>query len=607
MHRPNIVPPIDCCFDDNMKDDANFVQDDARGVRREDVDNLTIRDFISNSIERAVNQIHQAASSSASTTLREAIAASISFPNKQTSVSNTTTATNPPSILTGKPYDIELRIALKWYHLWKLQSNECSADHDNKDATALESHSPDQRGNKSKIKSSSKNNAASIVVITSDLSLSREISSPRQLAEILVPLLEDDIRQHPRVGLAPDVRCQPSGVISLITWKSSQNLRYRLGMLPCPHCIKWCKGEKGIWWHQQLHHRQEHAIAAAVAQATKTNEDAIVIYQGYVFDHSNRMRTLLDEGSSNSQNSMTDPFDCIRNGNLDSLRLLVKSGKCHPSTSFDRKGATPLMWAAGGGHLEIVRYLLEACQCDPSQPQRGKRSFAGRTALHWAARNGHLPVVQYLLSTATEASARRELIEAATGDGTTAFGWACWQRHLDVMEYLHKQGCVVDGVNSFGCSPLLWCSQGDNGDGLSALRWLQSLGCDTYRVNNNGHGILHKAAQRGQQDVAEWLMKELMEIFETIDSNKILALIGPDVEGYCPSDLAGMEGHETLASLLANTEIHLCQKLQRSPSFDVPEEFAHAHCTGIAQSKEKWTFEKYGGLGRIRASLSLHQ
>lgn len=102
-------------------------------------------------------------------------------------------------------------------------------------------------------------------------------------------------------------------------------------------------------------------------------------------------------------------------------------------------------------------------------------------------------------------------------------------------------------------------------------------------------------------------MKELMEIFETIDSNKILALIGPDVEGYCPSDLAGMEGHETLASLLANTEIHLCQKLQRSPSFDVPEEFAHAHCTGIAQSKEKWTFEKYGGLGRIRASLSLHQ
>lgn len=100
-----------------------------------------------------------------------------------------------------------------------------------------------------------------------------------------------------------------------------------------------------------------------------------------------------------------------------------------PSSEIDRRGASPLHWAAGSGHLDITRYLVEECACDPVQGQRGKRSFSGRTALHWAARNGHLDIVQYLV---------RNLgvdLEAATIDGTTAFCWASWQGHLKIMEY----------------------------------------------------------------------------------------------------------------------------------------------------------------------------
>lgn len=95
---------------------------------------------------------------------------------------------------------------------------------------------------------------------------------------------------------------------------------------------------------------------------------------------------------------------------------------------MDQRGASPLMWAAGSGQLGIVRYLIEECGCEPSQPQKGKRSFSGRTALHWAARNGHFPVVEYLVCYC-------ELdLEAATIDGTTAFCWASWQGHLPIME-----------------------------------------------------------------------------------------------------------------------------------------------------------------------------
>ena len=152
----------------------------------------------------------------------------------------------------------------------------------------------------------------------------------------------------------------------------------------------------------------------------------------------------------------------------------------------------------------MTRYLIEDCNCDPCQSQRGKRSFAGRTALHWAARNGHLEVVQYLLTLTTshcsgdsfvngrETKVRpipiNKLIEAKTQDGTTAFGWACWQRHLQVMKCLYRHGCDIHALNSYGCSPVLWCSQGTNGNGLEALKWLRDKGCNMKLVNHNGHG-----------------------------------------------------------------------------------------------------------------------
>lgn len=319
-------------------------------------------------------------------------------------------------------------------------------------------------------------------------------------------------------------------------------------------------------------------------------------------------------------------MESIRNGNLEDLRTAVESRGFQPSTFFDNRGATPLMWAAGGGHLDVARYLIEVCNCDPTQPQKGKRSFEGRTALHWAARNGHLEVVQYILGLATTAgsihtdsskiSLLHKLLEAKTQDGTTAFGWACWQRHISIMECLFQHGCNIHGLNSFGCSPVLWCSQGTNEKGLPALQWLRDKGCCMTLVNHNGHGVLHKAAQRGQMDVAKWLIKEEcgnlfgMPCSNTSnggdernitehDNNTFLAMVGPDIEGYCPSDLAGIEGHDDFANWLATIEIRICRKLGIAPMYEIPNGFASdgAHVHEIACR----VWEKYGGLRRMRS------
>jgi hypothetical protein len=120
--------------------------------------------------------------------------ASISFPNKNSSSAG------------GKPHDIEVRVALTLFHRWKRAASGSSVN------------------------------------LVSDLGLTREVSSPRNLAEVLFMPLEEACRDQ---GIAHDVRFQPSGMICIVTYERSQMLR-QAGKLPCPHCIQWCKGNSTV-------------------------------------------------------------------------------------------------------------------------------------------------------------------------------------------------------------------------------------------------------------------------------------------------------------------------------------------------------------------------
>lgn len=257
------------------------------------------------------------------------------------------------------------------------------------------------------------------------------------------------------------------------------------------------------------------------------------------------------------------------------------------------------MWAAGGGYTEMVAFLVEECSCEPSETQKGKRSFQGRTALHWAARNGHLEVVKYLVCKCGVD------IEAATIDGTTAFGWASWQGHLDIMRFLSENGCNVDSRNSFGCNAVLWCAQG-KGD-VPCMEWLKAQGCNMTLINNNGHGVLHKAAQRGQKDVCSWFFEHWTQ-WDARQSTDLDPL-GPDTEGYCPSDLAGMEGHEDLARELASAEIKIVEKTIVGKETTLPSWLMSStdSRTFRISSKEIYIWEKHGGVRRMKSQLYNHE
>jgi ankyrin repeat protein len=272
----------------------------------------------------------------------------------------------------------------------------------------------------------------------------------------------------------------------------------------------------------------------------------------------------------------SDVYDHARTGNLANVKqaievqcarvmndTIVMNGTFHhflcfswqngfdPRESLDRNGASLLLWAAGSGHLHVVKYLIEECSCHPDHGQEGKRSFSGRTSLHWSARNGHLNVVQYLVDKCDVD------IDASTADGTTAFCWASWQGHLKVMKFMHQRGADVHKANSFGCTAVLWCAQGEGT--VEIMDWLQSIGLSLVTTNSNGHGALHKSAQRKRSPLCSWLCSS---VYENLTGNnaEVFNTIGPDTEGCCPSDLAGMAGDEELALFIAKQETRLVRQ-----------------------------------------------
>ena len=127
-------------------------------------------------------------------------------------------------------------------------------------------------------------------------------------------------------------------------------------------------------------------------------------------------------------------------GNLAEARTIAEAGWL-PAYAADKHGSTALMWAAGGGHLPVVRWLLEEVGVAVDATNK-----VDRTALQWACKTGQLEVVRYLLDAAgADPTARMK-------DDSTAFDWAVLSGHLPTMELLAEHPRVdIHSLNKFGC------------------------------------------------------------------------------------------------------------------------------------------------------------
>ena len=241
-----------------------------------------------------------------------------------------------------------------------------------------------------------------------------------------------------------------------------------------------------------------------------------------------------------------------RDGDLAGLRRLYEED---PSllSSVDRHGSSAEHWAAGQGHLECLQYLLNL-RINQQQSSSDKiktlskriRRRDGKTCLHYAARNGQLHIAKYLIEV------MEYKVDERSGEGSTPLHLACYGGHPEMIEYLHgTAGADIHAVNDWKCSAAHWIGmtiQTYRDKVWGCCEYLLHHGVSFTMVQSQGHTAAHKAAQKKNQLVLEWMMKSIPK--------DRLKRIGGDKGGHRPRDIwIAVGGDEDFAQVLLEYQL----------------------------------------------------
>lgn len=183
-------------------------------------------------------------------------------------------------------------------------------------------------------------------------------------------------------------------------------------------------------------------------------------------------------------------------GHLELVNWLVDEMKA-PLGQVDIVGNTPLLYSVYGGHKHVVEALLA----------RGRslreRNNKNHTVILQAACGGHLHLVKWLLDKGFS-------LQETDNDGNTALLFAAWGGHRELMEYLLTRGSQLHEKNHNGHSVFLSAA---NGGRVEVVEWLLQQGFSLHETNNNGDTALLLAAYGGHRH----LVQRLLELGASLD------------------------------------------------------------------------------------------
>jgi ankyrin repeat protein len=123
----------------------------------------------------------------------------------------------------------------------------------------------------------------------------------------------------------------------------------------------------------------------------------------------------------------SDLLEAAKAGDTAEVKKLLEKGADVSARS--EHGATALMIAAGGGHVEVVETLI----AEGAYAEGGE----GASALMLAAGEDHAEVVKTLIAEGADVNAR-------TGDGVTVLMWMAGGGHAEVVKTLIAKGADVN-------------------------------------------------------------------------------------------------------------------------------------------------------------------
>ena len=204
------------------------------------------------------------------------------------------------------------------------------------------------------------------------------------------------------------------------------------------------------------------------------------------------------------------------------IEAMIRSGEAFDINSKDRRGRTPLSWAAQSGKEVIVQLLIkQGAEVD-------SKDILGRTPLFWAAERGHEAEVQLLIEQGAE-------VDSKDNEGRTPLSWAAEGGHEAEVQLLIEQGAEVDSKDNDGRTPLsLAISWGQE----AVVQLLIEKGAEVDSKDNKGRTPLSWAVQSGEEVIVQFLIKQGAEA----DSK--------DNTGRTPLSLAAVWGRTAIVRFL---------------------------------------------------------
>ncbi|RDW65991.1 hypothetical protein BP6252_09626 [Coleophoma cylindrospora] len=179
------------------------------------------------------------------------------------------------------------------------------------------------------------------------------------------------------------------------------------------------------------------------------------------------------------------------------LSVLLETGK-YMLNGKDSKGRTPLSWAAGGGHVAMIKVLLE------NGAEVDSKDNSGRTPMSWAATNGNEAMVKLLLEKGAEVSSK-------DNSGRTPMSWAAAHGHQAVVKLLLEKGAEVDSKDNSSRNPMSWAAANEH-QAVVKLSLEKEKGAEVDSKDNSGWTPMSWAAANGNQAVVKLLLEKGAEV-----------------------------------------------------------------------------------------------
>ena len=319
----------------------------------------------------------------------------------------------------------------------------------------------------------------------------------------------------------------------------------------CALAFKQGKHDEAV---KQLYKLEEHPeeVAAVFRVKCKSRMRTATVslvhlaaYHGWLDVVKYRRLTILCDGRDSV--GRTPLHYAAVGGSLPVVQYLITEQHCDPATP-GVNNTTPLHYACIGGHKNIVQYLITELGCDPII------SNINGLPLHTACRHGHLDLTKYLI---TEQNCDPMCVSQKK---RTPLHFACQGGHMNIVQYLMTElGCNLIVPDIYGSLPLhITCIYGH----LNLTKYLiTEQKCDSMCEDKRKRTPLHYACQGGHKNIVQYLITEL-----GCDP------IAPDIYGTLPLYIACRHGHLKLTKYLI-TDVK-CDPTCKDKNGKTPLQFA---------------------------------